>query len=88
MATIGTFKKTGNEYVGEIVTLNVQAQNVRIVPGDSNAHYTGSKIQCHDTLLGRCPKASQCVVQCKTIILDRFKFCEHGFRPLAAACWQ
>ncbi|MEM9764947.1 MAG: DUF736 domain-containing protein, partial [Pseudomonadota bacterium] len=27
MATIGTFKKTGNEYVGEIVTLNVQAQN-------------------------------------------------------------
>jgi uncharacterized protein (DUF736 family) len=35
MATIGTFKKTGNEYVGEIVTLNVQAQNVRIVPEDS-----------------------------------------------------
>ncbi len=29
MATIGTFKKTGNEYVGEIITLNVQAQNVR-----------------------------------------------------------
>ena len=33
MATIGTFKKTGtNEYVGEIVTLSVQARNVRIVP--------------------------------------------------------
>ncbi|MGB0497279.1 MAG: DUF736 domain-containing protein [Rubricella sp.] len=40
MATIGTFKKTGNEYVGEIVTLSVQAKNVRIVPeegGNGNA---------------------------------------------------
>ncbi|MEQ8164955.1 MAG: DUF736 family protein, partial [Alphaproteobacteria bacterium] len=35
MATIGTFKKSGNEYTGEIVTLNVQAKNVRIVP-DTN----------------------------------------------------
>ncbi|GBQ20793.1 DUF736 domain-containing protein [Gluconacetobacter sp. 1b LMG 1731] len=32
MATIGTFRKTGNEYVGEIVTLSVQVRNVRIVP--------------------------------------------------------
>ncbi|HXG81697.1 DUF736 domain-containing protein [Sinorhizobium meliloti] len=33
MATIGTFKKSGNnEYTGEIVTLSVQAKNVRIVP--------------------------------------------------------
>ncbi|MDW4497913.1 DUF736 domain-containing protein [Sulfitobacter sp. D35] len=40
MATIGTFKKTGNEFVGEIVTLSVQAKNVRIVPeegGNANA---------------------------------------------------
>ena len=42
MATIGTFKKTGsNEFTGEIVTLSVQAKNVRIVPettrsGDNN----------------------------------------------------
>ncbi|MEM7730536.1 MAG: DUF736 family protein, partial [Pseudomonadota bacterium] len=35
MATIGTFKKTGSEYVGEIVTLSVQAKAVRIVPEDS-----------------------------------------------------
>lgn len=35
MATIGTFKKTGTEYVGEIVTLSVQAKGVRIVPEDS-----------------------------------------------------
>lgn len=32
MATIGTFKKSGNEYQGEIVTLSVQAKNVRFVP--------------------------------------------------------
>ena len=34
MATIGTFKKTGDEYTGEIVTLTVQAKKVRIVPAD------------------------------------------------------
>ena len=32
MATIGTFKKAGNEIHGEIVTLSVQTKNVRIVP--------------------------------------------------------
>ena len=33
MANIGTFKKTtSGEYTGEIVTLSVQAKNVRIVP--------------------------------------------------------
>lgn len=31
MANIGTFKKSGSELVGEIVTLGVQAKNVRIV---------------------------------------------------------
>ncbi|MGZ9084459.1 MAG: DUF736 family protein, partial [Rhodoplanes sp.] len=38
MATIGAFKKTGNnEFVGEIVTLPVQAKNVRIVPESSRS---------------------------------------------------
>ncbi len=32
MANIGSFKKSGTEYQGEIVTLSVQAKNVRIVP--------------------------------------------------------
>ncbi|MCP1854274.1 MULTISPECIES: DUF736 domain-containing protein [unclassified Bradyrhizobium] len=33
MATIGTFKKTGNnEFTGEIVTLSLQARSIRIVP--------------------------------------------------------
>ncbi len=38
MATIGTFKKSANEYVGEIVTLSVQAKNVRIIPEEDRAN--------------------------------------------------
>ena len=34
MATIGTFRKTGDEFTGEIVTLTVQPKKVRIVPAD------------------------------------------------------
>ena len=41
MANIGSFKKVGSEFQGEIVTLSVQAKNVRIVPetnrGNDNA---------------------------------------------------
>lgn len=32
MANIGTFKKSGNEFQGEIATLSVQAKGVRFVP--------------------------------------------------------
>jgi uncharacterized protein (DUF736 family) len=32
MANIGSFKKVGQEYQGEIVTLSVQKKGVRIVP--------------------------------------------------------
>lgn len=35
MATIGTFKRSGNEFSGSIITLSVQAKNVRIVPEDA-----------------------------------------------------
>lgn len=38
MANIGTFKKSGQEYQGEIVTLSVQAKGVRIVPETSRAN--------------------------------------------------
>ncbi len=37
MASIGTFKKSGNEYQGEIVTLSVQTKGVRIVPETNRA---------------------------------------------------
>ncbi len=44
MANIGSFKKVGNEFQGEIVTLSLQAKGVRIVPetargnGDAPSH--------------------------------------------------
>jgi uncharacterized protein (DUF736 family) len=37
MANIGSFKKSGNELLGEIVTLSVQAKGVRIVPETNRA---------------------------------------------------
>ncbi|MDT0684034.1 MULTISPECIES: DUF736 domain-containing protein [Roseobacteraceae] len=50
MATIGTFKKSGSEYTGEIVTLSVQAKAVRIVPEDSR---TSDNAPSHRVFVGR-----------------------------------
>ena len=51
MATIGTFKKTGNnEFSGEIVTLSLQTKNVRIVP---EARATGENAPSHRVFVGR-----------------------------------
>ena len=50
MATIGTFKKSGNEFVGQIVTLSVQAKNVRIVP---EATRSGENAPSHRVFAGR-----------------------------------
>ncbi len=50
MATIGTFKKSGNELVGQIVTLSVQAKNVRIVP---EANRSSENAPSHRVFAGR-----------------------------------
>lgn len=50
MATIGTFKKAGNEYQGEIVTLSVQAKGVRFVP---EANRSGDNAPSHRIYVGR-----------------------------------
>ncbi|MGJ3263408.1 MAG: DUF736 domain-containing protein [Salinarimonas sp.] len=50
MATIGTFKKSGNEFTGEIVTLSVQAKSVRIVPETSRA---SNNAPSHRILVGK-----------------------------------
>ena len=50
MATIGTFKKTGNEFTGEIVTLSVQAKNVRIIPEEDRAN---DNAPSHRVFVGR-----------------------------------
>jgi hypothetical protein len=38
MANIGSFRKIGEEYQGEIVTMAVQARGVRIVPESSRSN--------------------------------------------------
>lgn len=51
MATIGTFKQTDtNEFTGEIVTLSLQAKNVRVVP-DNRA--SGENAPTHRVYVGR-----------------------------------
>ena len=50
MATIGTFTKTENGYTGEIVTLSLQAKNVRIIP-DTRA--SGENAPSHRIYIGR-----------------------------------
>ena len=51
MATIGTFKKNGsNEFTGEIITLSVQAKNVRIVP---EANRANDNAPSHRVMVGR-----------------------------------
>ena len=50
MATIGTFKKSGAEFLGQIVTLNVQTKNVRITP---EANRTSENAPSHRIFVGR-----------------------------------
>jgi len=50
MANIGSFKKSGQELQGEIVTLSVQARNVRIVPETSRS---GDNAPSHRVFVGR-----------------------------------
>ena len=50
MANIGSFKNSGNEYQGEIVTLSVQARGVRIVP---EANRSNDNAPSHRVFVGR-----------------------------------
>ena len=50
MANIGTFRKTGNEYTGEIATLDLQARNVRLIP---ETRATGDNAPSHRVYVGR-----------------------------------
>jgi uncharacterized protein (DUF736 family) len=50
MANIGSFKKSGNEFQGEIATLSVQAKGVRIVPETSRSNENAPS---HRVFVGR-----------------------------------
>ena len=52
MATIGSFKKVGNDFQGEIVTLSLQAKGVRIVAED-NRRPTRTLLATASTWAGR-----------------------------------
>ena len=51
MANIGSFKKVGGEFQGEIVTLSVQTKNVRIVPEAVQAFEKGSYVAAQDCVM-------------------------------------
>lgn len=50
MANIGTFKKTGNDFQGEIVTMTLQTKNVRIV---AEENLTNENAPSHRVFVGR-----------------------------------
>jgi uncharacterized protein (DUF736 family) len=50
MANIGSFKRVGNEFQGEILTLSVQAKGVRIVP---EANRGADNAPSHRVFVGR-----------------------------------
>ena len=50
MANIGSFKKSGHEFQGEIVTLSVQTKGVRIVPETNRAN---DNAPSHRVFVGR-----------------------------------
>ena len=50
MANIGSFKKVGDQYQGEIVTLSVRANGVRIVPEDNRIN---ENAPTHRVFVGR-----------------------------------
>ncbi|KRR14171.1 DUF736 domain-containing protein [Bradyrhizobium valentinum] len=50
MATIGSFKKVGNDFQGEIVTLSLQAKGVRIV---AEANRSNDNAPSHRIYVGR-----------------------------------
>ncbi|GLR89652.1 hypothetical protein GCM10007857_63660 [Bradyrhizobium iriomotense] len=55
MASIGSFKKVGNDFQGEIVTLSLQARGVRIVP---EANRSNENAPSHRVYVGRADRGS------------------------------
>ncbi len=60
MATIGSFKKVGNDFQGEIITLSLQAKGVRIVAESSPSN---DKAPSHRIFVGRADYAELSVMR-------------------------
>jgi len=60
MANIGTFKKSGHEFQGEIVTLSLQSRGVRIVP---ETNRTSDNAPSHRVYVGRADYAESNIMR-------------------------
>ncbi len=60
MATIGSFKKVGNDFQGEIVTLSLQARGVRIV---AEANRSNDNAPSHRIYVGRADYAKRSIMR-------------------------
>jgi len=60
MATIGSFKKVGNDFQGEIITLSLQAKGVRIV---AETNSSNDKAPSHRVFVGRADYAELSVMR-------------------------
>jgi uncharacterized protein (DUF736 family) len=60
MANIGSFKKSGQEFQGEIVTLSLQTKGVRIVPETDR---TSDNAPSHRVYVGRADYAELSVMR-------------------------
>ncbi len=60
MANIGSFKKVGNDFQGEIVTLSVQAKGVRIV---AEPNRTNENAPSHRVYVGRADYAKRSIMR-------------------------
>jgi uncharacterized protein (DUF736 family) len=60
MANIGSFKKSGQEFQGEIVTLSLQTKGVRIVPEGGR---TNDNAPSHRVYVGRADYAKRSIMR-------------------------
>jgi uncharacterized protein (DUF736 family) len=61
MATIGSFKKVGDEFHGEIITLSLQTKGVRIVPEQDRS--SNENAPSHRIFVGRADYAERGVMR-------------------------
>ena len=69
MANIGSFKKSGQEFQGEIVTLSLQTKGVRIVPETDR---TNDNAPSHRVYVGRADYAERGVMRSHSCRLSAY----------------
>ena len=87
MANIGTFKKSGNDYTGEIVTMSLQKKGVTIVaePASDNENAPSHRVFCSRVEIGACwQKSTKEKLEYLSIKLDDPSFTAPIFASLFA----